>query len=74
MTVVEDEPDRGEGHSHSQLSNSWDRLSMQIFEYFHIESNKFVVVVRFLASLTEPGTELWDVVREFASEDKHDVG
>ena len=47
---------------------------MQIFEYFHIESNKFVVVVRFLASLTEPGTELWDVVREFASEDKHDVG
>ena len=40
----------------------------------HIESNKFVVVVRFLASLTEPGTELWDVVKEFASEDKHDVG
>ena len=32
MTVVEDEPDRGEGHS--QLSNSWDRLSMQIFKHF----------------------------------------
>ena len=28
------------------------------------------VVVRFLAGLTELGRELWDVVREFASEDK----
>ena len=32
MTVMEDEPDQGEGHS--QLSNSWDRLSVHISEYF----------------------------------------
>ena len=32
----------------------------------HIESEKSGVVVRFLAGLTELGTELWDVVRGFA--------
>ena len=30
MIVMEDEPDQG---GYSQLSNSWDRLSMQISEY-----------------------------------------
>ena len=29
--------------------------------------------VRFLAGLTELGTELWDVVREFVSEDKDSI-
>ena len=31
------------------------------------------VVVRFLAGLTELGTELWDVVREFAFDDEHNI-
>ena len=31
------------------------------------------VVVRFLAGLTELGRDLWDVVREFASDDKLDI-
>ena len=34
----------------------------------HSESEKFVVVVRFLAGLTELGRDLWDVVKGFASE------
>ena len=34
----------------------------------HIGSKKLEVVVRFLAGLSELGTELWDVVRGFASE------
>ena len=34
---------------------------------------KLKVVVRFLAGLTELGRDLWDVVREFASEDKRNV-
>ena len=38
-----------------------------------IGSEKLKVVVRFLAGLTELGRDLWDVVREFASEDKHDI-
>ena len=36
----------------------------------HIESKKLEVVVRFLAGLTELGTELWDVVRGFATRSK----
>ena len=39
----------------------------------HIKSEKLEVVVRFLAGLTELGRDLWDVVRQFASEDKCDV-
>ena len=35
-----------------------------------VKSKKFDVVVRFLAGLTELGRDLWDVVREFASEVK----
>ena len=38
-----------------------------------IESKKFVVVVRFLAGLTELGKDLWDVVREFAREDEYAI-
>ena len=34
----------------------------------NIDSKKLEVVVRFLAGLTEIGRDLWDVVREFASE------
>ena len=37
------------------------------------EISDMEVVVRFLAGLTELGTELWDVVRGFASEDKRYV-
>ena len=39
----------------------------------NIKSKKLKVVVRFLAGLTELGRDLWDVVRQFASEDKHDT-
>ena len=39
----------------------------------HSESKKLEIVVRFLAGLTEFGTELWDVVRQFASEDQRDI-
>ena len=39
----------------------------------HIESEKLEVVVRFLAGLTELGRDLWDVVREFACDDKHTI-
>ena len=39
----------------------------------HIESEKLEVVVRFLAGLTELGRNLWDVVREFACDDKHNI-
>ena len=33
------------------------------------KNNKFKVVVRFLAGLSKLGTELWDVVKQFASKD-----
>ena len=36
----------------------------------HLESEKLWVVVRFLAGLSELGRDLWDVVREFASEER----
>ena len=36
----------------------------------HIESKKLEVEVRFLAGLTELGTELWDIVRGFATRSK----
>ena len=36
----------------------------------HIESTKLEVVVRFLAGLSKLGTDLWNVVREFAGETK----
>ena len=39
----------------------------------HIESEKLEVVVRFLAGLTELGRDLWDVVREFACDYKHNI-
>ena len=35
----------------------------------HIESKKLEVVVRFVAGLSELGTDLWDVVRQFAFTD-----
>ena len=37
----------------------------------HFESKKLEVVVRYVAGLSELGNDLWDVVRGFASEDKH---
>ena len=37
------------------------------------EISDMEVVVRFLAGLTELGKDLWDVVREFASKDQHDI-
>ena len=40
---------------------------------FKRESKKLEVVVRFLAGLTELGRDLWDVVRGFASEGKHNI-
>ena len=39
----------------------------------HVESEKLEVVVRFLAGLTEQGRDLWDVVRQFACDDKHTI-
>ena len=36
----------------------------------HIQRKKSEVVVRFLAGLSESGRDLWDVVRDFASEDR----
>ena len=39
----------------------------------HIESENLEVVVRFLAVLTELGRNLWDVVREFACDDEHNI-
>ena len=39
----------------------------------NIKSKKLKVVVRFLAGLIELGTELWNVVRQFASEDKRNI-
>ena len=40
---------------------------------FMREHNKLEVVVRFLAGLSELGRDLWDVVREFASDDQHNI-
>ena len=39
----------------------------------HVEIKKLEVVVRFLAGLSELGRNLWDVVREFACDDKHNI-
>ena len=40
---------------------------------FMRDNTELEVVVRFLAGLTELGTDLWDVVREFACEDKRSI-
>ena len=40
---------------------------------FMREHKKLEVVVRFLAGLTELGRDLWDIVREFACDDQHNI-
>ena len=39
----------------------------------HSKGTKLEVVVRFLAGLTELGTELWEVMREFACDGQHNI-